>query len=559
MVSGGSHYVSVDVAHLRGLAAALGQAVTRDDIARCTLEAALQLPGALRAGLALNRTGRHLQFLSSDEDRLGPSLRWCLIDAFAEVPLNDAVRNGEDVYLSTPEALDAAYPEIAPRQRALGTGSMAALSLGTRSDRIGGLLISFDEPQEFDGGTRDFLGSVAAQVSQALRREKVHELQRSTPEQLQRTLMLSSLPEPQGLAVSAHYQPAGLNTEVGGDWYDLFELADGSVALAVGDVMGKGVEAAILMGEVRTALRAYALIDATPSVVLSLLDGFVSAHTDRDQLVTVVFGVVSPDRRSLTLSVAGHPPPLLVGPDGVPEGLESGLGPALGFAAGPWVDATVPLSARDTVLLYSNGLVHTRRGDLLSGMAELSAAIDELPRRRRSPRDVCARACEAMVGAAGSDDVTMLAVGIAPEGTRRARAALPSDTTAPGLARRFLDETLGSWEVDEDVVMTAQLCVSELVTNAVIHTGTRPEMTVELDDECLTVLVHDHGAEGDGDVAVTAEADPIRVSGRGLTLVDAVSSAWGVQQTPDGTTVWFELEVVEVAENPAYGTHAGTL
>jgi serine phosphatase RsbU (regulator of sigma subunit)/anti-sigma regulatory factor (Ser/Thr protein kinase) len=548
--------VSVEVAQLRGLAAALGQAVTRDDIARCALEAALEIPGALRVGLALNRTGRHLQFLSSDEDRLGPSLRWCLIDAFAKVPLNDAVRSGEDVYLPTAETLDAAYPEIAPRQRSLGTQSMAALSLGTRSDRLGGLLIAFDEPQEFDDGTRDFLGSVAAQVSQALRREKVHELQRSNPEQLQRSLMPSSLPEPQGLSVSAHYQPASLNADVGGDWYDLFELADGSVALAVGDVMGKGEDAAILMGEVRAALRAYALIDTTPSVVLSLLDGFVSAHTEHDQFVTVVFGVVSADRRTLTLSVAGHPPPLLVRPDGTPHGLEAGLGPALGFGAGPWLDATVTLSARDTVLLYSNGLVDTRRDDPLSGMAELSRAIDELPRRRRSPRDVCARARE-MVGAASTDDVTMLAVGITPEGTRRARATLPSDTKAPGLARRFLDETLAAWAVNEDVVMTAQLCVSELVTNAVIHTGTRPEMTVELDDECLTVLVLDHG--GEGGVAVTEEVDPIRVSGRGLTLVDAVASAWGVQQTPDQTTVWFELEVVEVPENPAYDNHVGTV
>jgi serine phosphatase RsbU (regulator of sigma subunit)/anti-sigma regulatory factor (Ser/Thr protein kinase) len=549
--------VSVEVAHLRGLAAALGKAVTRDDIARCALEAALQVPGALRAGLAVNRTGRHLQFLVSDEDRLGPSLRWCLIDAFAQVPLNDAVRSGEDVYLPTPEALGAAYPEIAAHQRSLGTQSMAALSLGTRSDRLGGLLIAFDEPQEFDERTRDFLGSVAAQVSQALRREKVHERHRSTPEQLQRSLMPSVLPDPRGLAVSAHYQPAGLNADVGGDWYDLFELADGSVAISVGDVMGKGAEAAILMGEVRTALRAYAMIDATPSVVLSLLDGFVSVNTERDQLVTVVFGVVSADRATLTLSVAGHPPPLLIRPEGTPEGLEAGLGPALGLAAGPWEDATVTLSARDTVLLYSNGLVDTRSDNRLSGMADLSAAIDELPRRRRSPRDVCARSREAMASTAGSDDVTMLAVGITPEGTRRARATLPSDTKAPGLARRFLDETLARWAVHEDVVVTAQLCVSELVTNAVIHTGTRPDMTVELDDECLTVLVVDHG--GEGDVAVTVEDDPIRVSGRGLNLVDAMSSAWGVQQTPDGTTVWFELEVVEVPSSPAYDNHVGAV
>lgn len=544
--------MSIDVGQLRGLAAALGQAVTRDDIARCALRGALDLPGVFRVGLALNRTGRHLQFLSSDEGRLGASLRWCLIDAFADVPLNDAVRSGEDVYLPTPEALDAAYPEIASRQRSLGTRSMAALALGTGSERLGGLMIAYDVDQDFDEASRDFLGSFAAQVSQALRREKVHDLRQVTSEQLQRSLMPPSLPEPRGLAVSAHYQPAALNSDAGGDWYDLFELPDGSVAFAVGDVMGRGVQAAILMGEVRTALHAYALVDATPSVVLSLLEGFVSAHTVTDQLVTVAYGLVSADRRTLTLSVAGHPPPLLVGPDGVPEHLDAGLGPALGFGAGPWADTAMALDLRDTVFLYSNGLVDGRQRDPLSDMAALSTAIGELPRRRRTPRDICVRAHEAMVGGASSDDVTMLAVGVTPEAIRRAAAALPADTTAPGLARRFLDETLTRWTVDEDVVSTAQLCVSELVTNAVIHTGTPPRMTVELDDECLTVLVLDHG--GDGDVSVTGEVDPVRVSGRGLTLVDAVSSAWGVQQTPDGTTVWFELEVVEVPESPAYGT-----
>jgi anti-sigma regulatory factor (Ser/Thr protein kinase) len=164
-----------------------------------------------------------------------------------------------------------------------------------------------------------------------------------------------------------------------------------------------------------------------------------------------------------------------------------------------------------------------------------------MPVRRRQPRELCARLAQLMSDDRTDDDVTLLAVTPVTEGVRRTSTRLADDATAPGQARRFMRETLTGWEVEEDTQDAAELCVSELVTNAVIHTGTSAELTAQLDAECLVVLVRDGG--GTGSVRRLQEADDVlAVSGRGLGLVDAIATAWAAEHGADGTTVWFEIE-----------------
>jgi anti-sigma regulatory factor (Ser/Thr protein kinase) len=353
--------------------------------------------------------------------------------------------------------------------------------------------------------------------------------------------MPRSLPDPAGLAFGAQYRSGGPNADVGGDWYDVLELPDGSTAVAVGDVMGKGVPAAVVMSEIRAALRAYAVLDPTPSVVLSRLDQLVASHAVPDQIVTVAYGLVSPDRSTMTLGIAGHPPPLVIPQGGPARILDGVLGPALGLGAGPWPDFDLELAPNTTLLLYSDGLVAARDRDLFSGLDELLAHVADLPHRRRRPRELCARLSELMSRDLSDDDVTILALAATPVGSTISRTLpLPADTTAPSIARRFIRETLDDWDVGPDLVDRAELCTSELVTNAVIHSGTTPEITAQLDAEFLTVLVHDEG--GSRTVSPTDEQETLRVSGRGLTLVDALASAWSAEHSADGTTVWFELE-----------------
>lgn len=156
-----------------------------------------------------------------------------------------------------------------------------------------------------------------------------------------------------------------------------------------------------------------------------------------------------------------------------------------------------------------------------------------------------------MVGVAGWDDVTMLAVGTSagsipgqPDGWGlKARRRLENEPTAPGVARRFVRQELTSWDVADELVERATLCVSELATNAVVHGGSTLEVTVELDDGVVTVLVTDSG--GNNAVRRVPGEDPELVSGRGLALVEGLSSSWGSEQGAQGTTVWFELDAAE--------------
>ena len=532
------------LALLRRLSASLADAVTPDEVARATLTTVLELPGLCRAGMALNTTGgRQLHFASTDDDSLTPTrVRWCLIDAFADVPLVDAVRRACDIYLATSEEMTAAYPGVAARQRELGTRSLAALALSTDSEQVGGLMLCFTDEQPFDVEQRWVLGALAAQVTQGLRKGLAHAVRHSTAEQLQRSLMPRSLPQLAGLRLGSHYRAGALNAQVGGDWYDVLELSDGSTAVAVGDVMGKGTGAAVVMSEMRAALRAYAVLDPSPSVVLARMDALVSSQSVPEQLVTVAYGVVAEDRSTITLALAGHPPPVLVTPGEPVRVLSQGDGSALGVGAGPWPETTVDLAGGQLLLLYSDGLVERRDRELFTGIEELRGHLEDLPQRRRQPRELCARLAQLMTDDDTEDDVTLLAVAAAPaQGRHSESVLLPADATAPRNARRFLRRTLDAWSVDDDTLDAAELCVSELVTNAVIHTGTASELTAELDPDFVTVLVRDGGGR-DTVPRLAGQDDPLKVSGRGLCLVDAVASAWAVEHGADGTTVWFEIE-----------------
>jgi anti-sigma regulatory factor (Ser/Thr protein kinase) len=529
---------------LRRLSGVVADAVTVDEVARATLLTVLEMPGVMRVGLAVaTQGGRQLRFVSTDDDSLTPTqVRWCLIDAFAEVPLVEAIRRGEDLYFPTIEEMQAAYPGVGARHERMGTRAEATLSMVSDDESVGGLMLCFRQPQTFDTTERWLLGALAAQAGQGIRRALAHQERHSTAEQLQRSLMPRSLPALPGLDLGALFRPGGVSNDVGGDWYDVIALADGSVAVALGDVMGRGTTAAILMSEMRAALRAYAVLDPAPATVLARMDELVMTQPTNEQLIVLAYGVVSPDRRTLRLALAGHPPPLVVAPNGTVAVLTDGSGPALGLGAGPWQEISIDLRPRPLVMLYSDGLVETRERDLFDGIDELVDHVAAIPARRRQPRDLCARLAHLMSDGTSDDDVTLIALApVEPEAVLRASLRLPGEPVAPGLAREFLRVTLREWEVEEETLEAAELCVSELVTNAVIHTGTAAELTAQLDPGFLTVLVRDGGTSGSVQPSADPD-DPLMISGRGLGLVDAVATAWAAEESADGTTVWFEIE-----------------
>lgn len=528
---------------LRRLTAALADVLTPDDVVRATFDHVLDVDGVVRGGISTSEgAGRELAFVASDDDSVtSTTVRWCRIDGQADIPVAEAVRTGTTVLLASTEELALRFPHLHDRQVGLGTRRMAALPLMDDVRAVGALLLSFGEPGEFDADEQAFLGAVAAVVAQAMKRALAFQAQRTTSELLQRSLLPEALPDLEGLALGAYYEPGGSGVEVGGDWYDVVPLDDGRVAVALGDVMGKGVPAAVVMGQVRAALRAYALIEPDPAVVLQRLDTLVASLGVPEQIVTVAYAVVSESRESLDIAVAGHPAPLLARPGREPHAVVVPAAPALGLRTGSWETTTVAVPPGSLLLFFSDGLVETRSLQMDEGVEELAQRLADTERRRRHPRELCPRLADAMRRHDSDDDVAMLAV-LSTVGMQllTATAELPADSSASPLARQALAGWLHTWNVDEDVAETAALCLSELVTNAVIHSGTAPKVTAQLDDERLLVAVQDRGNRGTA--RRTEDHVPTDISGRGLMLVEALASAWSAEHSADGTTVWFELD-----------------
>ncbi len=208
---------------------------------------------------------------------------------------------------------------------------------------------------------------------------------REIAEILQRSLLPDRLPQIPEVALAARYEPATADVEVGGDWYDVIRLRDGLVGLAIGDVAGHGLSAAATMGQVRMALRAYAVQDPSPVSVMSGVNRLVS-HLSMPEMVTLVYLVFDPATRTLCFTNAGHPPPLLFG-GGKSRYLEDGLAPPLGvMAEADFQEHKQDMWVGSTLLLYTDGLVERRHESIQRGLDRLAmeavghedADVDEL-------------------------------------------------------------------------------------------------------------------------------------------------------------------------------------
>jgi serine phosphatase RsbU (regulator of sigma subunit) len=193
---------------------------------------------------------------------------------------------------------------------------------------------------------------------------------------LQRSLLPDRLPQIPSVALAARYEPATSDVEVGGDWYDVIQLRDGLLGLAIGDVAGHGISAAATMGQVRMALRAYAVQDPSPVSVMSGVHRLVS-DLQVPEMVTLVYLVFDPATRTLYFTNAGHPPPLLFG-GGQNRYLEDGLAPPLGVTAEPdFRETRQVMGAGSTLLLYTDGLVERRGESIQLGLDRLlQQAVD---------------------------------------------------------------------------------------------------------------------------------------------------------------------------------------
>jgi GAF domain-containing protein len=243
-------------------------------------------------------------------------------------------------------------------------------------------------------------GRAAAALANALRFEQ----EREVAQRLQHA-MLTELPTGPGVECAARYLPAVTGLNVGGDWYDAFCRPDGTLVLAVGDVAGHGLVAATLMGQLRTALRAYAMDLPEPGEVLARLQALIG-HIDPEHCATAVLAMVTPEGR-MSLATAGHPPPLLREPDGSVRRLEC-FGPMLGLPVEhDYAAVTRALRPGSVLLFYTDGLIERRDTIIDAGIDQLAAAFGRAP---GSPDQIADTVCEVMLSDSSREDDTCLLV-----------------------------------------------------------------------------------------------------------------------------------------------------
>jgi serine phosphatase RsbU (regulator of sigma subunit) len=257
----------------------------------------------------------------------------------------------------------------------------------------------------------DLVENVVRRAALALDNARLYEQQREVAVTLQRSLLPRRLPDVAGLRLASRYLPGADGTEVGGDFYDAVALPADRVGVTVGDVMGRGVRAAAVMGQLRASLRGYALENHPPQRVLARVDALVQALED-GELVTAVYGVLEPATGALTIASAGHPAPVVVRADGDVTTLELDPSPPLGVAGQSFGAVHTRLAPGDTLLLFTDGLVEDRSLPVYEGIEKLCAGLAADARARSGcPDDVCAAALEVMGrGPSHDDDIALLAV-----------------------------------------------------------------------------------------------------------------------------------------------------
>jgi serine phosphatase RsbU (regulator of sigma subunit) len=300
--------------------------------------------------------------------------------------------------------------KLSPALSDLGLCAMMGAPLLVEGEVIGVLHVGSYTDREFDEEEKRLLGLVADRAALAIVHARLYEREHGIAETLQRSLLPRSLPRVPGTAVAARYLPARAEARVGGDWYDVVPLTGGGLGLTIGDVSGHGVEAASLMGSLRDGLRAAALEGEDVARATERVDRLLqSQRGGGDAIATALFAVLRADGAHLDFTSAGHPPPLVLRPDGSAEFLDGGLSTPLGVQSnGSRPTAAVDLEPGSLLLLYTDGLVERRDASIDVGMRRLA---DAARKADRDPERFCDAVVLAMLGSEGpADDVALLAV-----------------------------------------------------------------------------------------------------------------------------------------------------
>jgi serine phosphatase RsbU (regulator of sigma subunit)/anti-sigma regulatory factor (Ser/Thr protein kinase) len=475
-------------------------------------------------------------------------------DLEQSVGIGAVARTGEPLFYTgiTDEQIRAGGrdPEHADALASLALDSFVAVPMRVRERIVGLIFLGTERPRRLSPEDFTLATELASRAGQAILNAELFEERSRIAGTLQASLRPPETPVIAGLELATRFFAVGEGIDVGGDFYDVFPLGAGGEpperwVVVIGDVRGKGVEAASTSGAARHAIRTAALRETSPAAMLrrlnSLLLGLSESNELEPRFCTAVVVVITPGdaSASVVLCAGGHPPPFIQRANGTITSVES-TGTLIGVLEDPEVsDSTFELGSGDALVLYTDGVTERHAGDRFFDEEGLASV---LTRCIGFTAPVLAERIEtasrAFVEDAPRDDLAIVVIRV-PEGVASTSATstdLPPDLTAPGLARRFVVAAIDALDakVSPD---TAALLASELVTNSVLHATGPLRVAVESSDGRLRVTVHD------GSVVAprVLDPEPDATSGRGMQLVDRLSGQWGIDTVVSGKSVWFEL------------------
>jgi CheY-like chemotaxis protein/anti-sigma regulatory factor (Ser/Thr protein kinase) len=426
---------------------------------------------------------------------------------------------------------DAAWTELSPAT----DRPLAAIPLTDASTQLSsGLLLLASAPEQpVDAGELSLLGLAGDRIGVAISHARQFEHQRELVETLQRSMLPERLPEHPRVELAARYRPEDSGTRVGGDWYDAVVLDEQRIALMIGDVVGHGLAAAARMGELRNALRAYAIEGHGPGLAVQRLDRLVRMTVGQKMIATVLFGVLDLRTGSITLARAGHPPPLVRAPDGTVRLLDGGSTLPIGVATDDVPsEFTYALADGETILLYTDGVVERRSEPIDAGIERMMSALGS---GSATAEASCDRVLARLLAAGPpDDDVAMLAAHVRVAKPGPLRLELPAQPDSVSLARHRLRDWLRheAPQLEPRIASDLELALTEAASNVVRHAYGPVDATFH-------ASATRHGSVIELVVRDTGCWRPKRPEhrGRGLPLMEAVCQELEIDSTPAGTVV----------------------
>ena len=362
--------------------------------------------------------------------------------------------------------------------------------------------------------------------------------ERATALTLQRSMLPTGLSAPSSVEVRHRYLPGSKLIEVGGDWYESIALPGGRVALVVGDVAGHGVRAAVTMGRLRTAIHTLAMLELPPAETLQQLNELMQELGVREpHFATCVYAIYDAVTGTCEVASAGHLPPLLVRPDGTNELLDVLPAPPLGVGTGLIQSRVLDIADGSLLVLYTDGLVEKRTRDIDEGLNRLRDIFG--PGSAEEPlEDLCRATLAGVYADEHRDDIALLVARLRRIPSDHVVSwTLPSELTSASKARSLIRRPLRRWGLT-DLVPTAELLVSELVTNAVRYAQGKIGLRLVLEGGLVCEVLDDSAA-----LPRLRHPDDSDERGRGLQVVSQLAQRWGARRAGAGKVVWCELPV----------------